>query len=95
MDIVTSDYNVEEIVKTYYKKELKKIFKKSLGLKKQSREKGINYSDNLKKYKINDNPNTFILLRLYYYNQQNKISQDGKYSHISTSIKPIFKKYKI
>ena len=27
---------------------------------------------NLRKYKINDNPNAFILLRLYYYNQLNK-----------------------
>ena len=27
------------------------------------------------KYKINDNPNTFILLRLYYYNQLNKAKE--------------------
>ena len=29
--------------------------------------------DNLKKHKIKDNPNLFLLLRIYYYNQLNKM----------------------
>ena len=32
----------------------------------------LNHKTTLKKYKINDNPNTFILLRLYFHNQLNK-----------------------
>ena len=44
-------------------------------------------------YKINDNSNTFILLRLCYYSQINKTSQDDKCSYILTSIKAIYKEY--
>ena len=42
--------------------------------------------------KINDNLNTFTLLRLYYYNQ-NKKSQVDKCFYILTSIKPVFREY--
>ena len=45
--------------------------------------------------KINHNPNILILLRLYYYNQRNKTSQDDKCSYISSSIKAISREYKI
>ena len=40
---VVSNLNGEEIVGTFYQKELKKYIKKSLELKKESREKLINY----------------------------------------------------
>ena len=66
---VINDLNGEEIVGTFYKKNCKKQIKKSLELKKQSREKVTNYMLNGKNRII------YLTVGLYIYPimQQNQI----------------------